>query len=186
MIIYNNNGTKKQINKKCGVKRNCHVFSGFPVHLLTQFLRTMAGGALKLNAVVTSIYAQKPYNWVRTISSAAKAEALRCPAASTPRWRRRISFPAWVRGVPNYQIALGFHNREFSPRLPVRSISTTQMSSDPDKKEEQLPDSASSSAPTSQSDKLLTLPTILTIGRVVAVPLLVSSMFPWLYSFIFI
>ncbi|XP_031103855.1 CDP-diacylglycerol--glycerol-3-phosphate 3-phosphatidyltransferase 2-like [Ipomoea triloba] len=132
----------------------------------------MAGGALKLHAVVTCIYAQKPYTWARTISSAAKSETLRCPAAaaSTPRWRRRIPFPAPVRGVPNYQIPLGFHS---SPRLPLRSISTTQMGSDPDKKEQQLPDTSS----TSQSDKLLTLPTILTIGRVAAVPLLVSTFY---------
>ncbi|XP_019192951.1 PREDICTED: CDP-diacylglycerol--glycerol-3-phosphate 3-phosphatidyltransferase 2-like [Ipomoea nil] len=132
----------------------------------------MAGGALKLHAVVTSIYSQKPYTWARTISSAAKSETLRGPAASTPRWRRRIPFPAPVRGVPNYQISLGFHNRDCSPLLPVRSISTTQMGSDPDKKEQQLPDTVPS-----QSDKLLTLPTILTIGRVAAVPLLVSTFY---------
>lgn len=142
-------------------------------------------GGLKLNAV-TSIYSRKPYNFFRsftsvtgTSSSAAAAAAAVSVSTHTRRcwWGTSISIPA-SGDFRHRQKLLGFLGKGYA-NFPLRSISTTQMCPAPDHKEEDLRREKASPPPPppSKSEKLLTLPTILTIGRVAAVPLLVSSKF---------
>lgn len=141
-------------------------------------------GGLKLN-VVTSIYSHKTYNFFRsftsvtgTSSSAAAAAAAVSVSTHTRRcwWGTSISIPA-SGDFRHRQKLLGFLDKGYA-NFPLRSISTTQMGPAPDHKEDDLRrEKASPPPPPSKSEKLLTLPTILTIGRVAAVPLLVSSKF---------
>ncbi|XP_070030689.1 CDP-diacylglycerol--glycerol-3-phosphate 3-phosphatidyltransferase 2 isoform X2 [Nicotiana sylvestris] len=142
-------------------------------------------GGLKLNAV-TSIYSRKPYNFFRsftsvtgTSSSAAAAAAAVSVSTHTRRcwWGTSISIPA-SGDFRHRQKLLGFLGKGYA-NFPLRSISTTQMCPAPDHKEEDLRREKASPPPPppSKSEKLLTLPTILTIGRVAAVPLLVSTFY---------
>ncbi|XP_049391123.1 CDP-diacylglycerol--glycerol-3-phosphate 3-phosphatidyltransferase 2-like [Solanum stenotomum] len=133
---------------------------------------------LKLKAVV-SIYGHMPYNFYRTFSSTA-APTTNFPVVPTHIYRcRRISTPA-----PGFLKVSVFscqkEKEEYAP-FSVRNISTTGMGYTPGNKEDHhrektLRSSSSSSAP-SKSAKLLTLPTILTIGRVAAIPVLVTTFY---------
>ncbi|MCD9560776.1 CDP-diacylglycerol-glycerol-3-phosphate 3-phosphatidyltransferase, mitochondrial [Datura stramonium] len=136
-------------------------------------------GALKLNAVA-SIYSHKPYNWFRSFTSVTGTSNSSIAAAiSVSTHTRRCwwgtSIPASGDSLCRRKI-LGLLGQECA-NFSVRSISTTQMGPTPDHKEEDLPREKASppQPPPSKSEKLLTLPTILTIGRVAAVPLLVTS-----------
>uniref|UniRef100_M1D5Z6 Cdp-diacylglycerol--glycerol-3-phosphate 3-phosphatidyltransferase n=1 Tax=Solanum tuberosum TaxID=4113 RepID=M1D5Z6_SOLTU len=133
---------------------------------------------LKLKAAV-SIYGHMPYNFYRTFSSTA-APTTNFPVVPTHIYRcRRISTP-----VPAFLKVSVFscqkEKEEYAP-FSVRNISTTGMGYTPGNKkdhhrEKTLRSSSSSSAP-SKSAKLLTLPTILTIGRVAAIPVLVTTFY---------
>ncbi|KAK4720744.1 hypothetical protein R3W88_010977 [Solanum pinnatisectum] len=132
---------------------------------------------LKLKAMV-SIYGHMPYNFYRTFSSTA-APTTNFPVVPTHIYRcRRISTPA-----PAFLKVSVFSCQEKEEYAPfsVRNISTTGMGYTPGNKEDHhrektLRSSSSSSAP-SKSAKLLTLPTILTIGRVAAIPVLVTTFY---------
>lgn len=133
---------------------------------------------LKLKAVA-SIYGRMPYNFYRTFSSTA-APTTNSPAVPTHIYRcRRISTP--VSASVKVSVLSGQEEKEEYAPFSVRNISTTGMGYTPGNKEDHhrekiLRSSSSSSAP-SKSAKLFTLPTILTIGRVVAIPVLVTSKF---------
>ncbi|XP_016454995.1 CDP-diacylglycerol--glycerol-3-phosphate 3-phosphatidyltransferase 2 isoform X1 [Nicotiana tabacum] len=140
-------------------------------------------GGLKLN-VVTSIYSHKTYNFFRSFTSVTGTSnsATAAAAVSVPTYTRRcwwgssISIPA-SGDFRHRQKLLGFLDKGYA-NFPLRSISTTQMGPAPDHKEDDLRrEKASPPPPPSKSEKLLTLPTILTIGRVAAVPLLVSTFY---------
>lgn len=151
----------------------------------------MPGRSLKLNALIyRSPY---PHSRLRPLTSAAAADdaddKLQFPAVPTTRaWWRRITIPSLSRDrIFRDRFVLGFRAEKCSSHLAVRSISTAHMGSDPRNKDGQWLN-ASSPPPTNlrhvkpsarppKSAKLLTLPTILTIGRVAAVPLLVSCKF---------
>ncbi|XP_009594014.1 CDP-diacylglycerol--glycerol-3-phosphate 3-phosphatidyltransferase 2-like [Nicotiana tomentosiformis] len=143
----------------------------------------MSGG-LKLN-VVASIYSHKPYNFFRSFTSVTgTSNSATATAVSVPTYTRRcwwgssisISIPA-SGDFRHRQKLLGFLDKGYA-NFPLRSISTTQMGPAPDHKEDDLRrEKASPPPPPSKSEKLLTLPTILTIGRVAAVPLLVSTFY---------
>ncbi|XP_055801475.1 CDP-diacylglycerol--glycerol-3-phosphate 3-phosphatidyltransferase 2-like [Solanum dulcamara] len=133
---------------------------------------------LKLKAVA-SIYGHMPYNLYRTFSSTvAAAPTINFPVVSTHIYRcRRISTPA----PSSVKVSVLFcQEKEYAP-FSVRNISTTGMGYTPGNKEDHhrektVRSSSSSSAP-SKSAKLLTLPTILTIGRVAAIPVLVTTFY---------
>ncbi|XP_019259805.1 PREDICTED: CDP-diacylglycerol--glycerol-3-phosphate 3-phosphatidyltransferase 2-like isoform X2 [Nicotiana attenuata] len=139
-------------------------------------------GGLKLNAV-TSIYSHKPYNFFRSFTSVTGTSISAAAAVSvSPHMRRcwrgtSISVPA-SGDFRHRQKLLGFLGKGYA-NFPLRSISTTQMGPAPDHKEDDLRREKASPPPPppSKSEKLLTLPTILTIGRVAAVPLLVSTFY---------
>lgn len=130
---------------------------------------------LKLNAVASIYYnSHKPYNWFRSFTSVTGTGTSNSSVAS----HTRCSW--WGTSIPAYGDSRS--RRKFLGRLgdgyadfAVRSISTTQMGPTPDHKEEDLRREKPSLPP--KSEKLLTLPTILTIGRVAAVPLLVTCKF---------
>ncbi|XP_015074317.1 CDP-diacylglycerol--glycerol-3-phosphate 3-phosphatidyltransferase 2-like [Solanum pennellii] len=133
---------------------------------------------LKLKAVA-SIYGHMPYNFYRTFSSTA-APTTNLPVVPTHIYRcRRISTPAPTFSKVSIFSCQG-EKEEYAP-FSVRNISTTGMGYTPGNKEDHhrektLRSSPSSSAP-SKSAKLLTLPTILTIGRVAAIPVLITTFY---------
>lgn len=154
----------------------------------------MPGRSLKLNAVAASIHCSpKPHNRLRPLTSAADAaDKLKFPAVPTTRawWRRRITtIPPLSRDrIFRDHFVLGFRVRKYPSHLAAaRSISAAHMGSDPHNKDGQRLNASSPPQTNPRHDKpsqrphksakLLTLPTILTIGRVVAVPLLVSCKF---------
>ncbi|WMV25628.1 hypothetical protein MTR67_019013 [Solanum verrucosum] len=130
-------------------------------------------GTLKLN-VVASIYynSHKPYNWFRsftTVTGTGISNSSIAAAATHTRYSLYIHSPSRRKFLGR----LGHGYADFA----VRSISTTQMGPTPDHKEEDLRREKPSLPIPSKSEKLLTLPTILTIGRVAAVPLLVTTFY---------
>ncbi|XP_055831353.1 CDP-diacylglycerol--glycerol-3-phosphate 3-phosphatidyltransferase 2-like [Solanum dulcamara] len=132
-------------------------------------------GTLKLNAVASIYYnSHKPYNWFRSFTSVTGTGTSNSPVAAHTRcsWCG-TSIPAYgdSRSRRKFLRRLGDGYADFA----VRSISTTQMGPTPDHKEEDLRREKPSLPP--KSEKLLTLPTILTIGRVAAVPLLVTTFY---------
>ncbi|CAN4106943.1 unnamed protein product [Withania somnifera] len=124
----------------------------------------------KLKAVA-SIYGRMPYNFYSTFSSSTTATATatatfalttNLPAVPTHIHRcRRISTPA-----PAY-----VKEKEYA-HFPVRSMGYT-----PGNKEDHPHREKTTLRPLSKSAKLLTLPTILTIGRVAAIPVLVTTFY---------
>ncbi|CAH9077255.1 unnamed protein product [Cuscuta europaea] len=144
----------------------------------------MPGGSLKLNAVAASIYCSRnPCNRLRHLTPA--AINLRLPVVPTRAWWRRLTIPH--RTNDRFLHGQFYRVEKHSSHIAVRSISAAHMGSDPDNKGDEWLD-ASSPPPTNQrcqkpstrpppAAKLLTLPTILTIGRVAAVPLLVSTFY---------
>ncbi|KAL3370215.1 hypothetical protein AABB24_007312 [Solanum stoloniferum] len=138
---------------------------------------------LKLKAVV-SIYGHMPYNFYRTFSSTA-APTTNFPVVPTHIYRcRRISTPApGFLKVSVFSCQKEKEEEEYAP-FSVRNISTTGMGYTPGNKEDhhrektlRSSSSSSSSSAPSKSAKLLTLPTILTIGRVAAIPVLVTTFY---------
>ncbi|KAL3370882.1 hypothetical protein AABB24_007748 [Solanum stoloniferum] len=132
-------------------------------------------GTLKLN-VVASIYynSHKPYNWFRSFTTVTGtgtgiSNSSIAAAATHTRYSLYIHSPSRRKFLGR----LGHGYADFA----VRSISTTQMGPTPDHKEEDLRREKPSLPIPSKSEKLLTLPTILTIGRVAAVPLLVTTFY---------
>ncbi|KAH0679384.1 hypothetical protein KY284_020469 [Solanum tuberosum] len=128
-------------------------------------------GTLKLN-VVASIYynSHKPYNWFRSFTTGTGISNSSIPAAAAhTRYSLYIHSPSRRKFLGR----LGHRYADFA----VRSISTTRMGPTPDHKEEDLRREKPSLPIPSKSEKLLTLPMILTIDRVAVVPLLVTSKF---------
>ncbi|TMW98982.1 hypothetical protein EJD97_003231 [Solanum chilense] len=133
-------------------------------------------GTLKLNNALASIYyynSHKPYNWLRSFTSLTGTgisnSSITVAAAHT---RYSLYIPPYG-DSPSRRKFLGRLGHGYA----LRSISTTQMGPNPDHKEEDLRREKSSLPIPSKSEKLLTLPTILTIGRVAAVPLLVTTFY---------
>ncbi|KAL3339442.1 hypothetical protein AABB24_028181 [Solanum stoloniferum] len=132
-------------------------------------------GTLKLNAVASIYYnSHKPYNWFRSFTSVTGTGISNSSiAAAAAHTRYSLYIPPYGDSPSRRKFLrrLGHGYADFA----VRSISTTQMGPTPDHKEEDLRREKPSLPTPSKSEKLLTLPTILTIGRVAAVPLLVTS-----------
>lgn len=161
-------------------------------------------GILKI-PVISPLYYISPVprtNWVRTlattntttVSSAVPGRLIYSTSTAKGWWwsRKTASAPPVHFPIPNsYQNfkLVGFGGwRSFSSSSPPSSVAsggTSQglnsgamgatFTSDDDNKDKHGQDSKK--PPPSNSEKLLTLPTILTIGRVAAVPLLVSTFY---------
>ncbi|PHU00975.1 hypothetical protein BC332_30762 [Capsicum chinense] len=135
-------------------------------------------GTLKLNTVASVYYySHKPYNWVRSFTSVTGTSNSSIAAALSVSTHTRRYW--WGTSIP---VSSDFRRRRkfvglLGQGYAVRSISTIQMGPTPDNKEEDFRREKVSlpQSPSSKSEKLLTLPTILTIGRVAAVPLLVTK-----------
>ncbi|KAL3339443.1 hypothetical protein AABB24_028181 [Solanum stoloniferum] len=134
-------------------------------------------GTLKLNAVASIYYnSHKPYNWFRSFTSVTGTGISNSSiAAAAAHTRYSLYIPPYGDSPSRRKFLrrLGHGYADFA----VRSISTTQMGPTPDHKEEDLRREKPSLPTPSKSEKLLTLPTILTIGRVAAVPLLVTTFY---------
>ncbi|KAF3677071.1 CDP-diacylglycerol--glycerol-3-phosphate 3-phosphatidyltransferase 2 [Capsicum annuum] len=137
-------------------------------------------GTLKLNTVASVYYySHKPYNWVRSFTSVTGTSNSSIAAALSVSTHTRRYW--WGTSIPVSGDSR--RRRKFVGLLgqgyAVRSISTIQMGPTPDNKEEDFRREKVSlpQSPSSKSEKLLTLPTILTIGRVAAVPLLVTTFY---------
>lgn len=138
-------------------------------------------GTLKLASIYYNSH--KPYNWFRSFTSVTgtgPGAGIGTHNSSIAAVSTHTRYSWWGTSIPAYGDSRC--RRKFVGRLgqgyadfAVRSISTTQMGPTPDHKEEDLRHEKPSLLP--KSEKLLTLPTILTIGRVAAVPLLVTSKF---------
>ncbi|KAK4721593.1 hypothetical protein R3W88_011826 [Solanum pinnatisectum] len=134
-------------------------------------------GTLKLNAVASIYYnSHKPYNWFRSFTSVTGTGISNSSiAAAAAHTRYSLYIPPYG-DSPSRRKFLGRLGHGYAD-FAVRSISTTQMGPTPDHKEEDLRREKPSLPTPSKSEKLLTLPTILTIGRVAAVPLLVTTFY---------
>ncbi|XP_060183718.1 CDP-diacylglycerol--glycerol-3-phosphate 3-phosphatidyltransferase 2-like [Lycium barbarum] len=144
----------------------------------------MPCATLKLNAISSIYYShnRKPYKLFRSFTSftGTTTTTSNSTAVSVSTHRRRRCW-WWRTSVP---VSGDFRKGGYA-NFGVRSISsssttnTTQMGLTPDHKEDDLrrEKQSLSQSPPSKSEKLLTLPTILTIGRVAAVPLLVSTFY---------